>query len=83
MTGTANVTIATRKAAAVVPINAIVDKKDKKYVFKVIDGKARLTPVAVGLTTENSVEIVEGVKIGDKVVVKGVERLKDGQEVKI
>jgi len=83
MTGTADVTIATRKAAAVVPINAIVDKKDKKYVFKVIDGKARLTPVAVGLTTENSVEIVEGVKIGDKVVVKGVERLKDGQEVKI
>jgi HlyD family secretion protein len=83
MTGTADVTIATKKAAAVVPIEAIVDKKNKKYVFKVKDGKAHLTPVTLGLTTENSVEIIEGVVVGDKVVIKGVEKLKDGQGVKI
>jgi HlyD family secretion protein len=83
MTGTADVTIAAKKAATVVPVDAIVEKNGKKYVFKVVDGKARLTPVTLGLTTESSVEVIHGVRIGDRVVVKGVDKLKDGQGVKI
>ncbi len=83
MTGTADVTIAAKKSATVVPVEAIVEKNGKKYVFKVVDGKARLTPVTLGLTTESSAEVIQGVRIGDRVVVKGVEKLKDGQGVKI
>ena len=83
MTGTAEVTIATKKAAIVVPIDAIVRKKGKEYVFKVVDGKARLTEVTSGLTTEDTVELTQGVEIGDKVVVKGVDKLEDGTGVKI
>jgi HlyD family secretion protein len=82
MTGTADVTVATKQSAAVVPVEAIVEKKGKKYVFKVVDGKARLTEVTEGLVSENSVEIIDGVKMGDVVVVTGVEKLKDGQGVK-
>jgi len=82
MTGTADVTIATKKSATVVPVEAVVEKKSQKYVFKVVDGKAKLTEVTVGLTSENSVEIIQGVKVGDHVVVKGVEKLKDGQGIK-
>jgi HlyD family secretion protein len=82
MTGTADVIVATKESATVVPIDAIVEKSGKKYVFKVVDGKARLTEVTFGLTSENSVEVVEGLKIGDRVVIKGVEKLKDGQGVK-
>lgn len=83
MTGTADVTIASKKSATVVPVAAVVEKKGKKYVFKVVDGKARLTPITVGLVTDTSIEIVKGVKIGDHVVVKGTEQLKDGSGVKI
>lgn len=82
MTGTADVTIATKQAATVVPVEAIVEKKGKKYVFKVVDGKAILTPITVGLKTDDTVEVIKGVKIGDTVVTKGVEKLKDGQGVK-
>ena len=82
MTGTADVTVATKESAAVVPVEAIVEKKGKKYVFKVVDGKARLTEVTEGLVSENSIEIIDGVKMGDVVVVSGVEKLKDGQGVK-
>jgi HlyD family secretion protein len=81
MTGTADVTVATKQSATVVPVEAIVEKKGKKYVFKVVDGKARLTEITEGLVTENSVEVIDGVKVGDTVVVKGVEKLKDGQGV--
>jgi HlyD family secretion protein len=83
MTGTAEVTVATKKATTVVPVEAVVDRKGKKYVFRVVNGKARLTPVTLGLTTESSVEVIEGVQPGDRVVVRGVEKLKDGQGVKI
>lgn len=83
MTGTADVVVATKQDAMVVPVEAVMEKKGKKYVFKVVDGKARLTEITVGLTTESSVEIVDGVEFGDKVVVEDVEKLKDGQGVKI
>lgn len=82
MTGTADVTVATKTATNVVPVEAVVEKNGEKYVFKVVDGKARLTPVVIGLTTQDSVEIVEGVKFGDKVVVNGVENLQDGTGIK-
>ncbi len=82
MTGTADLSVAAKKDALVVPVEALVEKEGKKYVFKVVDGKAVLTPVVVGLTTEDRVELVKGVKTGDRVVVKGVEKLKDGQSVK-
>jgi HlyD family secretion protein len=83
MTGSANLVVADKKAALVVPVEAIMEKKGEKHVFKVVDGKARLTTVTVGITNENNAEILEGLKTGDKVVVKGAEQLKDGQGVKI
>jgi len=82
MTGTADVTVAEKTAATTVPVDAIVEKSGKKYVYKVVDGKAKLTPVQVGIVTESEVEILDGVKIGDKVVTNGVDKLKDGQAVK-
>lgn len=82
MTGTADLSVAAKKDALVVPVEALVEKNGKKYVFKVVDGKAVLTSVVVGLSTEDKVEILKGLKTGDKVVIKGVEKLKDGQSVK-
>jgi HlyD family secretion protein len=82
MTGTADVTVAEKTAATTVPVDAIVEKKGTKYVYRVVDGKAKLTPVEVGIVTDSEVEILDGVKIGDQVVTKGVEKLKDGQAVK-
>ncbi len=83
MTGTADIVTATKPAAIAVPVEAIVEKKGKKYVFRVVDGKAVLTPVLTGIQTETNVEILSGLRVGDKVVTGGVEKLKDGQAVKM
>lgn len=82
MTGTADVVVASKKAATVVPLEALVEKDGNNFVFKVVDGKAQLTEVKTGLVTEDKVEIVKGIVSGDTVVIKGVEKLKDGQKVK-
>ncbi|MCJ7745381.1 MAG: efflux RND transporter periplasmic adaptor subunit [Actinobacteria bacterium] len=83
MSGSANLVVAEKRGVPVVPIEAVVEKKGKKYVFKVVDGKARLTKISVGITTEANAEILGGIKAGDRVVVKGTEKLQDGQGVKI
>lgn len=82
MTGTGDVVVAKKKATIVLPIEALIEKEGRKYVFRVVDGKAKLTEVRTGVTTESDVEITEGVRAGDRIVVKGVEKIREGQTVK-
>ncbi len=82
MTGTGDVVVAKKKATIVVPIEALVEKEGRKYLFKVVDGKTKLTEVMTGVTTESEVEITKGVRVGDRIVVKGAEKLREGQAVK-
>ncbi len=51
------------------------------YVYVVEDGKAVLKNVATGSTQETYVEITQGLKQGEQVVIKGQRRLKDGVAV--
>ncbi len=53
------------------------------YVYVVKDGKAVLKNVRTGLGDDNNVEIIKGLKAGEKVVVRGQNRLKDGSPVAI
>jgi membrane fusion protein (multidrug efflux system) len=61
-----------------VPKAALQVGPDKAaYVFVVLDEVAFLRKVVPGMATENLVEIKEGLKAGEAVVVEGAERLKD------
>jgi len=61
-----------------VPKAALQVGPDKSpRVFVIIDEVAFLRKVATGAATENWVEIKEGLKPGEAVVVEGAERLKD------
>jgi len=51
------------------------------YVYVVEGGKAVLKNIKTGLMQGNEIEIIEGLKVGEKVVVKGQNRLKDGSAV--
>lgn len=53
------------------------------YVFVVQGGRACLRNVLIGLQVDNQVEVVKGLKKGEVVVVRGQDRLKDGQLVQI
>lgn len=69
----ANVAIVTdqHRAAISVPQSAVLKDADKTVVF-VVDGNGyKKTPVNVGIEGNDRVEIIEGLKAGDKVVVKG------------
>ena len=66
-----------REGVLVVPAAAIVTENDEENVW-VTDGKAALRPVAVGLRTVDRVEILDGVRDGERVVLHGQTLLTDG-----
>ncbi len=68
--------------AIIIPVNAIQNAENGKYVMAVINGKAQRVPITVGRTIEGKTEILSGLKAGDKVVVTGVDDLNEGDPVK-
>jgi len=70
--------------ALVVPVSAVLLELSGSYVF-VVDDKniARRRLVQTGLSDDMMIEIVTGLKAGEKVVTIGQFRLSDGDTVKI
>lgn len=75
---------ARRNGVLVVPSGAIVVRPDGgKVVFVAEDTVARQRVVRTGLEGEQVTEILDGLKEGEVVIVRGQERLKDGAAIKI
>lgn len=72
-----------RPDALVVPEQALVPRGEQRYVFKVVDGKAALTPVQVGQRHAGKVEIAEGLSEGETVITAGQLKIRDGAPVSI
>jgi RND family efflux transporter MFP subunit len=62
---------------------ALVERGGKKVVFVVKDDAVVLTPVVIGERMGDMVEVREGVKPGDKVVVNPPAKLKNGTRVTV
>lgn len=69
--------------AIMIPEEAIVAQAGKTYVFIVKDGKAARREVEVGQREVGQVEVVSGIAAGDKVVTRGVQRLREGADVRL
>lgn len=72
-----------RPNAILVPEEAIVPAGDEFFVFKVIEGSARRVKVALGVRRDATVEIVDGLSLGDQVVTLGMRLSRDGQPVRV
>jgi RND family efflux transporter MFP subunit len=62
---------------------ALVAGKDKKTLFVVKGNKAIETPVALGEKLGDMVEVLDGVKAGDQVVLSPPGRLRNGLTIKV
>jgi multidrug efflux pump subunit AcrA (membrane-fusion protein) len=63
--------------------SAIVNRKGKESIFLIRGNKAAETPVRLGDKIGDMVEVLEGVKAGDKIVLNPSDRLKNGSKIKI
>jgi membrane fusion protein (multidrug efflux system) len=72
-----------RANALMVPEEAIVPLGDDFFVFTVVNDKANRIRVRLGVRRESQVEVLEGLKAGDKVITAGMRVQRDGQPVRI
>lgn len=80
----ARIVLREKPQATVVPEAAILPVGGESFVFRVEDGKALRTAVRTGLRRDGRVEILDGVRPGDTVVVAGQQRLtRDAMAVRV
>jgi membrane fusion protein (multidrug efflux system) len=77
------ITLDSRPNAVVIPEQAIWPQGKDSFVFRVVDGKAALTKVAIGNRAPGTVEILKGLAANDMVITDGQMKLKDGAPVTV
>jgi len=77
----AELVLAVRSDALWVPEQAIVPVGEQHFVYRVVAGKAMLTPVQLGLRKPGEVEVTSGLEAGAAVVSEGQQKLVDGAAV--
>ena len=79
----ADIEVARRDSAIVISKEIIVSGNRGKTVFIVEKGAVRERIITTGLETETAIEVIEGLKKNERVVVKGFETLRNNSKVKI
>jgi HlyD family secretion protein len=72
-----------RPNALMVPRGPFVEAHGGKFAYVMEDGFAIRKPIRIGGTSVSAVEIAEGVKVGDRVVVAGSEDFENAPRVKV
>jgi RND family efflux transporter MFP subunit len=67
--------------AIIIPAKAIVGSEIQPQVYKIIDGKAKLTTIVIGNRFEDRVVVSKGLNQGDIIVTSGFINLFDGANV--
>lgn len=75
------VLIDTLRQVVVVPTPAVQRGPNGTFAYVISDDKAALRPITVGLQTELQAVITKGINPGERVVISGFARLKDGARI--
>lgn len=63
--------------------SAIVNRKGKERAYLVKENKVMETPIKPGAKIGDMIEVLEGIKVGDQVVLNPPERLRNGSKIKV
>jgi len=66
-----------------VPTEAIIPEMESKKVYLVKEGKAESAQVETGLRLPKKVQVVEGLQVGDTVIISGILQVRNGTPVSI
>ena len=75
--------VARKDSAIVIPKSIIIQSRGAKRVYIVERGAARGRRIETGLENPTQVEVVNGLQVGDRLIVKGYETLSDQTRVRI
>ena len=64
-----------------IPQDAVLDRLGEKIVYVVGSNKAEKRPLVLGRRWDERVVVERGLKVGDRLVVAGQEKLSEGMKV--
>ena len=70
-----------REGAILVPEESVLSVGGDQFVYRVVDGRARIAKVALGRRRSGEVEVTDGLGAADTVVTAGHQKLRDGAPV--
>ena len=79
----AEIVVASRDSAIVIPKDVILTMGNRRYVFVAQRETARRRYISTGLESNGSVVVVSGLKTGERLIVKGFETLRDRSKIKV
>ncbi len=82
---TANVSVSQTggQQATYIPLSAVYQTGDTPNVWVITNDTVMLRPIKVGAFGDNKVQVLEGLQDGDIIVTAGVQKLHEGQKVRI
>lgn len=73
--------VASRLDAVMAPEEAVIAEGPRQIAFLIRDGKVERRVVTIGQRQQGQVEILAGLAVGDVIVVRGVQRIRQGMPV--
>ncbi|MDY6862379.1 MAG: efflux RND transporter periplasmic adaptor subunit [Thermodesulfobacteriota bacterium] len=83
MTANIDFVIEEKDNVLLIPASSILEKPDGQYIFLIKDERVYLMKVQLGISNEDSYEVISGLKQGDIIASGRLSSLKNGQGVKI
>ncbi len=74
--------LGSKRETTLLPRDALVYRGDQPGVYTVEKDVAKFLPVETGLTQGDKVEVLQGLKVGDVIVTRGSNLIKDGDRVR-
>ncbi len=78
-----DIVVSDKDQAIVIPKDVIISRRGEKTVYVVEKGAAIRRTISTGLENKEQIEIVDGLKENERLVVKGFETLRNRSKVKI
>lgn len=71
------------KDALTIPSEAVIPEMGKNIIYRYKNGTAEPAEINLGIRTESRVQVIEGLAVGDTVIISGVMQLRTGMKVSI
>jgi membrane fusion protein (multidrug efflux system) len=78
-----SIPVADQQLVTTIPVDAIIPKGDGAVVFVAQDNKAIRTEIRIGEAFGDKIIVKTGLSLGQQVISKGNEGLRDGAEITI
>jgi len=78
---TVTIVLEKKEDALTVPLEALVSRGEKHFLYIEEEGKAAIRQVQLGIFAEGAVEILDGLKPNERVIVAGLQKIVPGAPV--